>query len=173
MQGVSGQPDPIWSQVLRRSVAPVVGSEGLLAVNDVDREGGASQEESEQIPCLVRGEVPCLVRRWLVLLLRVLNLLGQVQGPFEIVEGPVQFRRCDAQVLPVHAHGAAAYGAGPTTGLGPRPQVTLCVAGLGALLVVGWPGVCLAGGEDSPDLVAGCWSLVLRTGRAAPGGRAR
>lgn len=90
---------------MRRSVAPVVGSEGFLTVDDVDREGRASQEEAEQIPCLVRGEVPRLVLCWLVLLLRVLNLLGEVQGPFGVLEGPVQFRRCDAQVLPVHTHG--------------------------------------------------------------------
>lgn len=36
-------------------------------------------------------------------------------------------------------------------------------AGFGADLVVGWPGVRLTGGEDPPDVVAGCRSLVLRS----------
>lgn len=35
-------------------------------------------------------------------------------------------------------------------------------AGFGADLVVGWSGVCLTGGEDPPDVVPGCRSLVLR-----------
>src|SRR5213080_3092437 len=63
-QGACRQSDPLHGQVMRRPVPPVlVFGERLLAVDDVYWEVGASQEEAQQVPCLVRAEVAGFGRR--------------------------------------------------------------------------------------------------------------